>query len=144
MTSPTRRKPPIVMGRSDHRKLSDLAEAISDRSPEVAAELFAELERARVVADHAVPENVIRMGSHAVFEADGKRRAVSLVFPGEADISEGRVSVLTPVGAALIGLSAGQSMDWTARDGRVHRFTVIDVATAPQAEAGRAEQRVAS
>jgi regulator of nucleoside diphosphate kinase len=52
---------------------------------------------------------------------------VTLVLPGGADIAEGKVSVLTPIGAALIGLSTGQSIDWTARDGRTHRLTVEHV-----------------
>ena len=52
---------------------------------------------------------------------------VTLVFPGEADIAQGKISILTPIGAALIGLSAGQSIDWTARDGRIHRLKVESV-----------------
>ncbi len=52
---------------------------------------------------------------------------MTLVFPGEADIAKGKISVLTPIGAALIGLSASQSIDWTSRDGRIHRLTVESV-----------------
>ncbi|MGE0241516.1 MAG: GreA/GreB family elongation factor, partial [Parvibaculaceae bacterium] len=48
-------------------------------------------------------------------------------FPGEADIAEGRLSILTPVGTALIGLSVGQSILWTGRDGQQHKLTVLDV-----------------
>jgi regulator of nucleoside diphosphate kinase len=59
----------------------------------------------------------------------GEDRTVTLVFPGRADIAEGKVSVLTPIGVALIGLAVGQSIDWTARDGRTHRLTVRDVET---------------
>lgn len=86
------------------------------------------------------------MGSTLRFTSDlGEDRQVTLVFPGEADIAEGKVSVTTPIGAALIGLSAGQSIDWTARDGRVHRLTVesVGVAMAHQSRAPAVKQRVA-
>ncbi|WP_311030103.1 nucleoside diphosphate kinase regulator [Mesorhizobium koreense] len=122
-----RRKPSIAITRSDHERLSRLAESVSSRNPELADELFAELDRARVVADKALAPGVVRMGSTLRFSTDAESRTVTLVFPGEADIAEGKISILTPIGAALIGLSAGQSIDWTARDGRTHRLTVEDV-----------------
>ena len=59
--------------------------------------------------------------------ATGKVQTVTLVYPGEADIARGRISVLTPIGAALIGLSAGQSIDWETRSGSIKRLTVLDV-----------------
>ena len=68
------------------------------------------------------------MGSTVTFTSDGAdTRTVTLVFPGQANIEEGKVSILTPVGAALIGLSEGQSMSWTARDGREHALSVVSV-----------------
>ncbi|WP_099867920.1 nucleoside diphosphate kinase regulator, partial [Pararhizobium haloflavum] len=124
----TRRKPAITVTRFDSDRLSSLAEAYIDRNPLVAEALLSELERARVVEDSRIPANVVRMGSTLRFTSDIKEdRRVTLVFPGEANIAEGKVSILTPIGAALIGLSTGQSIDWTARDGRVHRLTVEDV-----------------
>jgi regulator of nucleoside diphosphate kinase len=122
------RKPTITMTRSDHERLSRLAESYSARNPDVADELLAELDRARVVEDGRIAADVVRMGSSLRFTSDlGEDRRVTLVFPGEADIAEGKISILTPIGAALIGLSAGQSIDWTARDGRTHRLTVESV-----------------
>lgn len=122
------RKPAITMARSDHERLSRLAESYVDRNPAVAEELLTELDRARVVDDTKIASDVVRMGSTLRFTSDvGEDRSVTLVFPGEADIATGKISILTPIGAALIGLSAGQSIDWTARDGRVHRLTVETV-----------------
>jgi len=124
----SRGKPPIILSRSDHDALVRMADSISDRSPELAEQVFGELDRARVVADSRLRPDVVRMGSTLRFTTDsGEDRTVTLVFPGEADIAAGRISVLTPVGAALIGLSEGQSIDWTGRDGRVHRLTVESV-----------------
>lgn len=123
-----KRKPAITMARSDHERLVRLAEEFLDRNAAVAEELLTELDRARVVADGRIAANVIRMGSTLRFTTDaGEDRRVTLVYPGEADIAAGKVSVLTPIGAALIGLSAAQSIDWTARDGRTHRLTVESV-----------------
>lgn len=123
-----RRKPVIHISRTDHSRLSGLASAIAERNPEMSDELLAELDRARIVADGSVADDVVQMGSTVTFKPDtGEARTVTLVFPCDADIAQGKVSVLTPIGTALIGLSTGQSMAWTARDGRRHELSVLAV-----------------
>ncbi|MDM9644822.1 nucleoside diphosphate kinase regulator [Rhizobium sp. S163] len=129
MASRKARKPSIAIARSEHERLTKLAEAFAVRTPEVSDELLTELERARVVDDAKIPGDVVRMGSSLRYTSDlGEDRSVTLVYPGDADIAAGRISIMTPIGAALIGLSPGQSIDWRARDGRVHRLTVQKVA----------------
>jgi regulator of nucleoside diphosphate kinase len=124
----TRRKPTITLARSDHERLTRLAESFVSRNASLADQLLDELERARIVDDNKLRADVVRMGSTLRFTTDaGEDRTVTLVFPDEADIAEGRVSILTPVGIALVGLSSGQSIDWTARDGRNRRLTVESV-----------------
>lgn len=128
MQKKTGRKPAITISRTDHDRLLGLAEAMEERDPVFAETMIAELERARVVEDAALPKTVARMGSTVTYTTDdGTSHTVALVFPAEADITQGKVSVTTPVGTALIGLSAGQSIDWTARDGRTHRLTVTEI-----------------
>lgn len=128
------RKPAITITRTDSERLWLLADSLAGRNPMVAEELIAELDRAKVVDDGRLPANVVRMGSSLRFTSDlGEDRHVTLVFPGEADIAEGKISISTPIGVALIGLSSGQSINWTARDGRTHRLTVETV-EAPAAE----------
>lgn len=123
-----RRKPAITVSRTDHVRLTRLAEVLANRNPELADELLTELERARVVADSRLPHDVVGIGSTLRFTtSSGEDRTASLVLPGEADIAAGKISILTPIGVALIGLSPGQSMDWTGRDGRVHALTVKHV-----------------
>ncbi len=123
--------PRIVIGDDEHQRLSALAASIAARQPELADELLGEMERARVVKAGKVPADVVRMNSEVEFETDdGQRRRVTLVYPGEADISAGRISILTPIGTALIGLAIGQSFKWTARDGREQRLTVVSVGAA--------------
>jgi regulator of nucleoside diphosphate kinase len=86
------------------------------------------MERADVVSDDAMPENVVRMGSRVEIEINGgSARSMELVFPIDADFDEGRLSVLTPIGAALIGLSPGQMMMFRGRDNRPHKLRVISV-----------------
>ena len=136
------RKPAIAMTRTDHERLFRLAQSYFSRNHEVADELLEELDRARVVRDDHSRTDFVRMGSTLRFTSDlGEDRTVTLVFPAEADITEGKVSILTPIGAALIGLSAGQSIDWTSRDGRVHRLTVESVdGPVPSLSAGTATE----
>ncbi|MBB3562873.1 regulator of nucleoside diphosphate kinase [Rhizobium sp. BK512] len=118
-------RPAIIVGHSEHRKLTKIAEAHLSKNAVVSDELLYELERAHVVDDHRLPRGIIRLGSTVRFTSDlGEDRTVTLVLPGEANIAEGKISILTPIGTALIGLRAGQSIDWTARDGQLHRLTV--------------------
>jgi regulator of nucleoside diphosphate kinase len=124
------RKSPIIIGEEDHGRLSLLADRFAERSADLAAVLEFELDRARVVPDKRVPATVIRMGSTAVWRTQsGEEHRAKLVYPADADIANGRVSVLTPVGVALIGLSVGQQMEWIARDGRSQSLTVLRVET---------------
>ena len=130
----TGRKPGIVVSDLDYERLNALASATESRAPEVASELFEELARARIVPAGSVPPDVVRMGSTVEYRSDdGKHRRITLVYPKDADIALERVSILTPIGAALIGLSPGQGMEWTTRDGRRYRLTVVAVAP-PSAE----------
>ncbi|MCL4765808.1 MAG: nucleoside diphosphate kinase regulator [Hyphomicrobiaceae bacterium] len=118
--------PDIIVSQADQQRLTVLAMDALHRSPDVAGELIAEMERARVVA--AVPPSVVQMGSTLAYRSDdGRERRVKLVFPGQADIGAGRISILTPIGTALIGLSEGQSIAWTGHDGRERHLTVLQV-----------------
>ena len=123
-----RRKPKIVVSEAEYDRLVGLATAALDRIPEVAEELLAEMDRASVVAEKSVPRNAVRMGSTVEYQtADGDKRRVTLVYPGDANIADGKISIMTPIGTALIGLSPGQSINWIARDGRQHELTVVAV-----------------
>ena len=121
--------PQIVIGESDHDRLSNLVIAANAALPDVADFLERELARARVVAPAALPQGVVTMGSQVTFrdEQSGQVRKVRLVYPKDEDIDNGRLSILTPVGAALLGLSAGQAIDWRTRAGLDRALTVLQV-----------------
>jgi len=126
----TPRPPKIIMRETDADRLSALAEPIADANP-AASLLLDEIARAEVRADAKVPAGVVAMGSVVEFvdEASGAERTVRLVYPAEADIAVGKISVLSPVGAGLIGLSAGQTIHWPDRDGRTRRLRGARVGT---------------
>mgnify|MGYP001070468504 FL=1 len=122
------RRSPIIIGENDHGRLSLLAEKIANLNETLSETLIGELDRAKVVPEQRVPATVIRMGSTVVWRTEkGEEHRAKLVFPGDADINSGKVSILTPVGVALIGLSTGQAMEWMTRDGRSHALTVLKV-----------------
>ena len=121
------RNPIITINTRDYKRLAKLALAAA-RLSEASEALLLKLDRGHVVVDGSVLENVARMGSTVRYRTDtGDARTITLVFPGDADISAGKVSVLTPIGTALLGLSAGQSATWTGRDGHKHELTVLSV-----------------
>lgn len=122
-------KPDVAIPQSEHTRLLRLAETLSRRNPDLGNHLFQELERAEILPDDTT-RAIVRMGSTLDYETeDNKRRTVTLVFPQDEDISAGRISVVTPVGIALIGLSAGDEMDWRTRDGRTQRLKVTRIAS---------------
>ena len=124
----TRSVPQIIVSDADYERLTDLATASLERLPEVAQELLAEMDRAKVVKNGNVPDDVVRMGSTVTFKSDdGHTRTLKLVYPVDESLDQHRISVMTPVGAALVGLAEGQSISWTARDGKHHRLTVTKV-----------------
>lgn len=122
-------KPRIALTAADHEKLSVLANAAANTMPDVAAELADELDRAHVLPQGRYASDTVCMGCEVDFRDDmtGRVQSVTLVYPQEADISKGRISVLTPIGTALIGLPVGKSIDWTTRTSELRRLTVLQV-----------------
>lgn len=94
-----------------------------------------ELQRARIVDSEAVAEDVVTMNSTVSFENvdSGKRFDLALVYPGEMDDKPSRVSILAPVGSALLGLSVGQSIDWPTPGGKTLTLRVLAVSNQPEA-----------
>ncbi|WP_207539563.1 nucleoside diphosphate kinase regulator [Sabulicella rubraurantiaca] len=126
-------QPPITLSATDEERLSSLAAAVARRSPEVAEHLLREIDRARIVPPGRVPPDVVAMHSHVEYRdgGTGTVRRVQIVYPHEADIEAGRVSVLTLVGAGLIGMAAGRSILWPTLQGRERELTVLRVSPQP-------------
>lgn len=125
-TAPRRRLPPVAFTASDIEIIEGL---LASGAPTPARSLLeAELSRAAVVSD-AAARGAARLGDWVEYRTDddGPVRRVQLVLPAEADIDQNRVSVLSPVGAALIGLKAGARFEWTDTRGRRHRLQLLSV-----------------
>lgn len=126
----------LTVSSIDHTRLERIASAGMRirRAPPSAQFLAAELERARVVSPESLPPDVISM--HSVFDIrDGiiaRVRRAMLVYPGEEDAGSGRISVLSPLGAALIGLAEGQSFQWRSATGMLRTLQVIRVVHQPE------------
>lgn len=125
----TRTDPPVMFDAAHVERLQGMAMAIMERAPEVAERLLQEIERSQVVSSSDLPQDVVTIGSRVTFidESTSQQQTVTVVFPPDADIAERRVSVLTPIGAALIGLARGASINWETRTGETRELTVIDV-----------------
>lgn len=130
-TTPKRRTrtPKIVVNEDDLAHLEGLAEGAMQRNPALADRLLDELGRARVVPAPRMPANVVGIGSTVTYrdETTGQEKAVVLVYPEDADIARGRVSVMTPIGVALLGLAEGAAFHWDTREGQRRMLTVIRV-----------------
>ena len=92
-----------------------------------------ELGRADVVAPREVPPNVVTMNSRVLYadQTAGVRRSVKLVYPHQAD-GRGRLSVTSPLGTALLGLRAGQEIEWDFPGGDRRRLFIENVVTQPE------------
>lgn len=121
--------PPITLSAEDAERLWALSATGRRSVPHVADFLENELERAHIVPGAALPPDVVRMGSKVFFrnENTGHATAALLVYPGQESAEHQRVSVLSPVGAALIGLSPGQSISFETPLGRTRRLTVLAI-----------------
>lgn len=103
------------------------------------AHLASELDRADVVDSRDVPPDVVTMNSRVVFEdvASGRTTEITIVLPHDADVQRGKVSVLAPVGTALLGLAEGDSILWPFPDGSSRSLRVVAVTYQPEAEGSR-------
>ena len=93
-----------------------------------------ELHRATIVTQRAVPADVVTMNSEVVYEdcATLTKRRVRVVYPKDADAARGQVSVLAPIGSALLGLRVNQAIEWPVPNGK-KRIRVLEIRYQPEA-----------
>jgi len=128
-------RPEIVMTNADLARLRRLLASSTDPRDLDAVELLGEeMARARAVLADEIPEDIVTMNSQVryVDTTSGESRTVTVVYPEEADPRAGRVSVLAPIGCALLGLRVGQIIEWALPDGEVRSFLVEEVSYQPE------------
>ncbi|MBA1231282.1 nucleoside diphosphate kinase regulator [Pseudomonas viridiflava] len=126
--------PSLILTRLDVQRLENLIDSMDESTPGIQA-LQAELDRAEQVVGHdEVPDGVVTMNSrvHCREESSGKDYHLTLVYPQDAGV-EGTVSVLAPMGSALLGLQVGQHIDWPAPGGKTLKLTLLAVEYQPEA-----------
>ncbi|WP_266171090.1 nucleoside diphosphate kinase regulator [Dyella subtropica] len=127
-------KPPIVLSRLDLERIEALLERLSPAQADGYDALRAELDRAEVFEPAEMPRDVVTMNSQVTFEdeGNGEKLTLTLVYPHGTG-TPGTVSILAPVGSALLGLAKGQHIDWPTPDGRQRRLHVLEIGYQPEA-----------
>jgi len=130
-SSTTEMLPPLVLASSIIDRLRGVAHAAMRHEPEIAEQLLAEIERADVASPEAIPATVVGIGNWVTYQdmSSGSIRPIQLVLPHETHTASQRISVVSPIGAALIGLSVGQVMKWHLHDQQVRQLMVLNVSS---------------
>ncbi len=137
MTKRTKKIANIYITEPDYDRLSALIEKARDGKGgdrEYLNKLEAELDRAEIVDPKDIPANVITMRSTVRLKdlVTGDENTYSLVFPTEADFSQGKISVLAPIGTAILGYRSGDTIEWNVPSG-LRRLKVDEVIYQPEA-----------
>lgn len=127
----------LVITETDFERLQWLIESwkqLSPRDAERLDDLENELRRATVVKSDEVPPDVVTMNSRVRIQdlSRGGEHTYQIVFPEDADLDENRISVLAPIGTALIGYRTGTTVEWRVPSG-TRRFRILDVEYQPEA-----------
>lgn len=123
-------KPPIHLTDAEYDIIASLALGIERQLPDLSKMLLEEIDRAELHEPGSLPADAVTIGSEVeVLDGhSGATRRLRLVLPAEANADEGRVSILTPIGAGLIGLRSGQSIDWPYPNGDLRTLKILKVA----------------
>lgn len=115
-----------IIARTHHDKISAILHAAHS---DVSDFLEEELGRATIVSDEELPKNVVTMNSFVTYQdmETGKESQVTLVYPADADLDQNKISILSPVGSALIGLQEGQFINWPLPSGKKKQLKVLSV-----------------
>ena len=142
MKKKSQRTSSIYVTEPDYHRLSALIETTRERNGvdrEYLSKLEAELDRAEIVDPKEIPADVITMRSKVRLKdlVSGEANTYSLVFPTEADFSEGKISILAPIGTAILGSKRGDTIEWPVPSG-LRRLKVDKILYQPE-EAGNYE-----
>ena len=126
--------PRITVSSQDAERITRVLDTLSDLQRRAADGLEAELARAEVRVPALMPDDVVTMNSRVLYEdaLSGARSEVVLVYPHDADTTKGHVSILAPVGSALLGLRVGQEIEWPLPGGRRKFIRVLSILYQPQ------------
>lgn len=123
----------LLVTQKDYLRIKHLLDHQNDGDIE---NLEIELERAQLLADNEVPPDLVTMNSRFRFQnlTDNKEQVITLVYPQDANSQENKISVLAPLGSALIGLRVGQQINWQFPDGKTKTLKVSEILYQPETE----------
>ncbi|MGB4858753.1 MAG: nucleoside diphosphate kinase regulator [Dokdonella sp.] len=127
-------RPPITISSLDANRLESILEKLDhNRFPDSEA-LEAELNRANVVEPREIPPDIVTMNSTVTFQVESSERefSLTLVYPKDADDSSTKISILAPVGSALLGLREGDEMSWPKPGGGLLKVSILKVTYQPE------------
>lgn len=127
--------PPVIMSSLDVARLERLLETHELAGSPAATALLAEIDRADIREPKEMPADVVTMNSRLschVLE-DSTLHELTLVYPDQADLSAGRISIMAPVGMALLGLRVGQTIEWPGPQGKPLTLKVTELDYQPEA-----------
>ena len=127
-------RPHIVMSSRDAERLEALLDSLPKSAFPGKEDLESELERAEIVEPNKVPPTVITMNSTVKFrvESSSQQFTLTLVYPKDMDSSSDKISILAPVGSALIGLAVGDTIEWPKPGGGMLQVYVEEVIYQPE------------
>ena len=128
------RKPEITLSRLDAERLEGMLDSLGGRSFPGRSELEEEIARARIVEPAQVPPTVVTMNSTVRFKVQSSDTTFSLtlVYPSDESASNDAISILAPVGSALLGLNEGDEIAWPAPGGGIINVQIIEVTYQPE------------
>jgi regulator of nucleoside diphosphate kinase len=127
------KRPDIILTSLDLHRLETILDALPGETFPGKKELRAELDRAEIVEPQDVPSNVVTMNSKVRFALEsGEEFCLTLVYPQDIDGSIERISILAPVGSALLGLSAGEQIEWPRPGGGMMKVRLVEVVYQPE------------
>ncbi len=127
-------RPKIVISSRDLQRLEKLLEDMPANAFSGMAELEAELTRAQVVEPEQIPDNIVTMNSTVRFSIDDSNDILLriLVYPKSLDDSGDKISVMAPVGSALLGMPEGGEIEWPRPGGGSMRIKVHEIVKQPE------------
>lgn len=127
-------KPPITISSHDAARLEKMLDSLETRQVPNKDDLRAELDRAHIVAPEDMPPDVVTMNSTVVFrmESSNNEFSLTLVYPDDIGDGSGKISVLAPVGSALLGLREGDEISWPKPGGGQLKVRILKITYQPE------------
>jgi regulator of nucleoside diphosphate kinase len=128
------KRPNILVSSTDMERLERLLESLPNGAVPGKADLEAELDRAEVVDPKDIPPSVVTMNSTVKFKVESSQEefCLTLVYPKDVDASGGTISILAPVGSALLGLSEGDEIEWPRPGGGTLQVRIEEIVHQPE------------